>query len=230
VLREQVPESLRVARTLGAWKVRGLLRHVGVHYVRRTIEVSDAADENVRESRRFPRAHPTREAVTRSFPKPVRYHTVTLASAVHQAAWVLEFLKQAFGSKVVDHYDAPEESIAHREMKLRDAVVMFSNPPPAAGAELRRGKALAQIREAARFDDLTRRAEAWARARAVLAFIDAVEQGAKVPGAAATAGTAVTEWVAWARQKARDVEATCIRIGALVDGTGESLQRFPVSR
>lgn len=69
------------------------------------------------------------------FPKPPGHHTVTPSFAVPNATKVLEFLKKAFGGKLVDRYDAPDGSIAHCEVMLGDSVVMFGNANPAHGME-----------------------------------------------------------------------------------------------
>ena len=64
-------------------------------------------------------------------PRPRGHHTVTPSFAVPNATKVLEFLKKAFGGKLVDRYDAPDGSIAHCEVMLGDSVVMFGNANPA---------------------------------------------------------------------------------------------------
>lgn len=69
------------------------------------------------------------------FPKPPGHHTVTPAFTVAQSIKVLEFMKQAFGGKVVDRFDAPDGSIAHCEVMLGDSVVMFGEANPAHGME-----------------------------------------------------------------------------------------------
>ncbi len=69
------------------------------------------------------------------FPKPAGHHTVTPGFAVPNATEVLEFLKKAFGGKVVDRYDAPSGTIAHCEMMIGDSVVMFGEANPAQGMD-----------------------------------------------------------------------------------------------
>ena len=69
------------------------------------------------------------------FPKPPGHHTVTPSFAVPNATKVLEFLKKAFGGKLVDRYDAPDGSIAHCEVMLGDSAVMFGDANPAHGME-----------------------------------------------------------------------------------------------
>lgn len=69
------------------------------------------------------------------FPKPPGHHTITPSFAVPNATQVIEFLKKAFGGKLVDRYDAPDGSIAHCEVLLGDSAVMFGEANPAHGSE-----------------------------------------------------------------------------------------------
>ena len=62
--------------------------------------------------------------------RPDGFHTITPGFMVPQAAKVLEFLRTAFGAELVDHYDGPDGSIAHAEVRLGDSVVMFGEPMP----------------------------------------------------------------------------------------------------
>jgi PhnB protein len=69
------------------------------------------------------------------FQKPPGHHTVTPSFGVANATQVLEFLKKAFGGKLVDRYDAPDGSIAHCEVMLGDSVVMFGQANPEHGVD-----------------------------------------------------------------------------------------------
>src|SRR5690349_5172399 len=68
-------------------------------------------------------------------PKPPGHHTITPGFAVQGATRVLEFLKNAFGARVVDKYEAPDGSIAHCELMIGDSVVMFGEASPARGVD-----------------------------------------------------------------------------------------------
>ena len=69
------------------------------------------------------------------FRKPPGHHTVTPGFAVPNATVVFDFLKKAFGAKLVDRYDAPDGSIAHCEVLLGDSVVMFGEANPGHGMD-----------------------------------------------------------------------------------------------
>ena len=63
-------------------------------------------------------------------PRPEGHHTVTPAFVVPGAAGIIEFMKNAFGARVVDRYDGPGGAVMHAEVMLGDSVVMLGEPMP----------------------------------------------------------------------------------------------------
>jgi uncharacterized glyoxalase superfamily protein PhnB len=60
-------------------------------------------------------------------PIPDGYHTVTPYLVVRGAAKTLEFVKQAFGAKIVgEPMKRPDGTIMHAEFKIGDSLVMLS--------------------------------------------------------------------------------------------------------
>jgi PhnB protein len=60
--------------------------------------------------------------------RPEGHHVVTPSFCVPHAAQVIEFLERAFGGKVVDRYDGPEQTVMHAEVRLGDSAVMLGDP------------------------------------------------------------------------------------------------------
>ena len=62
--------------------------------------------------------------------RPEGHHTITPGFSVPNATKVLAFLEQAFGGKVVERYDGPNNTLMHCEVMIGNAVVMFGDPMP----------------------------------------------------------------------------------------------------
>jgi uncharacterized glyoxalase superfamily protein PhnB len=58
-------------------------------------------------------------------PIPKGYHTVTPYLLVKGAAKQIEFLKKAFGAKVIDLMTGPGGSVAHAALRIGDSMVML---------------------------------------------------------------------------------------------------------
>jgi len=59
-------------------------------------------------------------------PIPDGYHTVTPYLAVHGAAQLIDFLRQAFDAQERERHSMPDGSIMHAEVKIGDSVIMLS--------------------------------------------------------------------------------------------------------
>lgn len=57
-------------------------------------------------------------------PIPDGYHTVTPVLTVHNAAKLIEFLKQAFDAKEVYRLAGPDGTVMHAEVNIGDSMVM----------------------------------------------------------------------------------------------------------
>jgi hypothetical protein len=179
------------------------------------------------------RKETTEEAIARMYRKKVEYRS--------NGRLTIQVGGRGSGSpKWTDRRRRRIEELLH---EVVDEVVRYVDGAPAREAErrrleeearkaeLRRGEEmLAQVHEAARLEDLRRRAEAWARARAMLAFVDAVEQDAGTRGAAAAEGESVKKWVVWARNKAREEESRCVRVDVPFEGAAADSLRVEATR
>jgi PhnB protein len=61
---------------------------------------------------------------TKTTPIPKGYHTVTPVLTVHEAAKLIEFLKQAFDAKETYRLPGPDGEVMHAEVKIGDSMVM----------------------------------------------------------------------------------------------------------
>jgi uncharacterized glyoxalase superfamily protein PhnB len=57
--------------------------------------------------------------------RPDGHHTITPSFPVSNAGAVIEFMEKAFGAKVVDRYEGPNNAIIHCEIMLGDSAIMF---------------------------------------------------------------------------------------------------------
>jgi len=62
---------------------------------------------------------------TKTKPIPKGYHTVTPYLVVKGAAKLIDFLKRAFGAKVVDLMKAPNGQVAHAALRIGDSMLMM---------------------------------------------------------------------------------------------------------
>lgn len=62
-------------------------------------------------------------------PVPEGYHTVTPYLAIHGAAKVIEFLKQAFDAIEIERHSMPDGTIMNAEVKIGDSMVMVGEKP-----------------------------------------------------------------------------------------------------
>jgi PhnB protein len=65
-----------------------------------------------------------------TYPKPKGHHTVTPCFFVSRARDVLVFLEEAFGAEVVQRSDGAGGVIAHCEVRIGDAAVLFGDVRP----------------------------------------------------------------------------------------------------
>jgi PhnB protein len=65
-----------------------------------------------------------------TYPKPKGHHTVTPCFFVPRAREVLAFLEKAFGARVVERSDGVGGAIAHCEVRIGDAAVLFADVRP----------------------------------------------------------------------------------------------------
>jgi PhnB protein len=67
---------------------------------------------------------------------PEKYHTITPALIVRDAARLIDFLKQVFAAEEVERYAEPDGAILHAEIKIGDSILMIGEameePMPAA--------------------------------------------------------------------------------------------------
>src|SRR5712691_12438619 len=74
-----------------------------------------------------PRA-PRRNAVTNHVkPIPEGYHTITPVLMVNDAAKLIDFLKDAFGTREKERFTDPTGRIVHAEVTLGDSIVQLSD-------------------------------------------------------------------------------------------------------
>jgi uncharacterized glyoxalase superfamily protein PhnB len=66
-------------------------------------------------------------------PIPDGYHAVTPYLLVPGVAWLIEFLKEAFGAEEQLRINRPDGSLGHAELRIGDSVVMLGEPTEAFG-------------------------------------------------------------------------------------------------
>src|SRR5258708_35495177 len=59
-------------------------------------------------------------------PIPDGYHSVTPYLVVHEAAKLIDFLKQAFAAQEIERLTRPDGMIGHAEVKIGDSIAMMS--------------------------------------------------------------------------------------------------------
>src|SRR2546422_7850395 len=60
-------------------------------------------------------------------PMPDGYHTVTPVLMVHDAAKLIDFLKEAFGAREKERFTDPTGKIVHAEVTLGDSIIQLSD-------------------------------------------------------------------------------------------------------
>ncbi|HTS66105.1 MAG TPA: VOC family protein [Candidatus Acidoferrales bacterium] len=65
--------------------------------------------------------------MSNSKPIPEGYHTVTPYLVVERAAETIEFMKRAFGAKLLFQTTKPDGSIGHSELRIGDSMVMLGS-------------------------------------------------------------------------------------------------------
>src|SRR5881628_1990763 len=60
-------------------------------------------------------------------PIPDGYHTITPVLMVHDAAKLIDFLKEAFGAREKERFTDPTGKILHAEVTLGDLIVQLSD-------------------------------------------------------------------------------------------------------
>jgi PhnB protein len=63
-------------------------------------------------------------------PVPEGYHTVTPYLAVDDATAAIDFYQRAFGAKERVRMSGPDDTVAHAELEIGDALIMLSDPFP----------------------------------------------------------------------------------------------------
>ena len=63
-------------------------------------------------------------------PIPDGYHNVTPYLVVNGVAKLIEFLKQVFDAKEIEHMQGPDGRIQHAEVRIGDSIIMFGEPLP----------------------------------------------------------------------------------------------------
>ena len=59
--------------------------------------------------------------------KPSKYSTVSPYLIVNGAQLVIDFLKEVFGATDLRHYELPDGSIMHAEVRIEDSVIMLGD-------------------------------------------------------------------------------------------------------
>ncbi|HEY1934822.1 MAG TPA: VOC family protein [Acetobacteraceae bacterium] len=62
-------------------------------------------------------------------PIPDGYHAVTPYLVVNGAARLIDFLQAAFGGRVTERLEAPNNRVGHSEVRIGDSVVMLADAP-----------------------------------------------------------------------------------------------------